>query len=278
MKNSIGSNQKTPSASPSFHGSSQDFRPRKFTGTRRGFALVEPLLAALIFAALTAGTLPRSASLIGYSLHITTHARHMAKVPPASSVDTPIGSIVAHAGIFNDSPSQTWRPCLGQSVRRADYHALFLIIGTAWGDGDQPGTTFNLPNLQGMFLRGVARGSSADPERDSRSSSLPGIQVRSGGNSGDAVGSLQAGSTALPHVAFSTGDESNRHSHGATATGQSAQGGDNTFGDGHERGVNGTVQVTVQQNTTGHTHTVTTGGDKETRPVNAAVNYLIRVK
>ena len=196
-----------------------------------------------------------------------------------SDSNAPVGTIVAHAGVFNDSPNQVWRPCLGQSVLRKDYPSLFLVIQTAWGEGDEQGKTFNIPNLQGMFLRGVSRGSAADPNRDRRSSSLEGIQVRHGGNSGDTVGSLQGYATGRPRTAaFVTGNESNSHTHPASASGGSAQGGPNTFGDGDERGVNGTVGISVQPNSQGHSHEIDGGGDDETRPVNAYVNYLIRVK
>lgn len=191
---------------------------------------------------------------------------------------SPVGSVVAHAGTYSDSTAQHWRPCAGQSVKRREYPALFAVIGTAWGDGDEPGQTFSLPDLRGMFLRGVARGTNADPNRNDRVASIPGVVDRQGGNSGDQVGSLQVDATALPNNAFRTGNESNPHNHNASASGQSAQGGPNTFDSGGNRGVNGTVGVTVHNNNQGHHHVIDSGGDAETRPINAYVNYWIRVK
>jgi microcystin-dependent protein len=39
--------------------------------------------------------------------------------------------------------------CQGQSLPRADYPDLFDVLGTRYGEGSDPGTTFALPNLQG---------------------------------------------------------------------------------------------------------------------------------
>lgn len=44
--------------------------------------------------------------------------------------------------------------CQGQAVSRSTYSSLFNVIGTAYGSGDGS-TTFNVPDLRGMFLRGV---------------------------------------------------------------------------------------------------------------------------
>ena len=47
--------------------------------------------------------------------------------------------------------------CDGTTVSRTGYAALFSAIGTLWGVGDGS-NTFNLPNLQGAFLRGAGGG------------------------------------------------------------------------------------------------------------------------
>ena len=43
--------------------------------------------------------------------------------------------------------------CDGSAVSRTTYSQLFVVIGTTFGSGDGS-STFNLPNYQGMFLRG----------------------------------------------------------------------------------------------------------------------------
>ena len=47
-----------------------------------------------------------------------------------------------------------WLPCDGRELDIGLYSALFAAIGIAWG-GDVKKGKFNLPDLQGYFLRGV---------------------------------------------------------------------------------------------------------------------------
>lgn len=67
----------------------------------------------------------------------------------------PTGSIIAYGG--SSTPS-AWLFCDGAAVSRTTYSTLYSKIGTTWGSGDGL-TTFNVPDLQNMFLRGS--GSSA---------------------------------------------------------------------------------------------------------------------
>ncbi len=54
-----------------------------------------------------------------------------------------------------------WLLCNGQAVSRGDYAALFALLGTKFGGGDGV-TTFNIPDYQGKFLRGLGGDSAAD--------------------------------------------------------------------------------------------------------------------
>lgn len=47
-----------------------------------------------------------------------------------------------------------WLLCNGAAVSRTTYAELFAAIGTTYGSGDGS-TTFNVPNAQGVFLRGA---------------------------------------------------------------------------------------------------------------------------
>ncbi|QEE12266.1 phage tail protein [Bartonella krasnovii] len=47
-----------------------------------------------------------------------------------------------------------WLLCDGQAYLRSDYPALYDAIGTRWG-GSESWTKFNVPDLRGVFLRGV---------------------------------------------------------------------------------------------------------------------------
>ncbi len=64
----------------------------------------------------------------------------------------PAGAVMPFA--MNSAPAG-WLPCDGSPVSRTgDYARLFNAIGTTHGAGDGS-TTFNVPDLRGMFIRGV---------------------------------------------------------------------------------------------------------------------------
>jgi microcystin-dependent protein len=65
-------------------------------------------------------------------------------------VGVPAGAVMPFA--MNSVPSG-WLAANGAAVSRAVYATLFAAIGTTHGSGDGS-TTFNLPNLQGIFVRG----------------------------------------------------------------------------------------------------------------------------
>lgn len=54
--------------------------------------------------------------------------------------------------------------CDGSPRSRTAYADLFAVIGTTWGAGDGT-TTFNLPDLRGVFRRGWDNGRGLDPSR-----------------------------------------------------------------------------------------------------------------
>ena len=70
----------------------------------------------------------------------------IANVPQGvpAGVISPFGGTVAPSGYLL---------CDGTAVSRITYASLFSAIGTTWGNGDGL-TTFNVPDLQNMFLRG----------------------------------------------------------------------------------------------------------------------------
>lgn len=96
----------------------------------------------------------------------------------------PAGMIVPFGGPVENIPAG-WMLCDGTAVSRTEYSNLYNAIGVSWGTGDGT-TTFNLPDLRGMFLRGVSGESGIDPDADNR---VP--LTDNGGNSGNNVGSYQ---------------------------------------------------------------------------------------
>lgn len=77
--------------------------------------------------------------------------------PTANNV--PAGQIITFAG---STPPSSYVACDGAAYSRVSASALFKAIGTTWGAGDGV-TTFNVPNLQGYFLRGSGT-SAIDPD------------------------------------------------------------------------------------------------------------------
>ena len=64
-----------------------------------------------------------------------------------------VPSVVIKAFAGNTAPNG-WLMCNGQAVSRSECAALFAVIGTTYGRGDNS-TTFNVPNLQGKMIIGA---------------------------------------------------------------------------------------------------------------------------
>jgi microcystin-dependent protein len=160
----------------------------------------------------------------------------------------PPGTVLPFAGPPSKIPAG-YLPCDGVPVSRSTYSDLFAAIGESWGNGDNV-STFNVPDLRGRFMRGVDNGADNDLDADSRT------PIATGGNAGDAVGSLQE-------------DDLANHSHPVYPGGSGFALGANCCGilaGGYATGSNQFSFATV---------TGTQGGN-ETRPKNAYVNFIIK--
>jgi microcystin-dependent protein len=209
---------------------------------------------------------------------------------------TPVGTIVAFAG-DDTPPGYVW--CNGASLSRTDarYIELFAKLSTAsgqtvsprWGYADA--TTFRVPDLRGVFLRGVDSGRGQDPDVNSRTAAYP------NGSTGGVVGSYQDSDTkAHQHnvsLSGNTGDVGG-HNHGANANPgerglirRSATSDGNTTTDGADQGGKGNEPDVVNAPSAipfdgGHNHSISlsgvssaTGGN-ESRPKNVYVHYFIK--
>jgi hypothetical protein len=185
----------------------------------------------------------------------------------------PIGSIVAHAGNVDPEefePTTGWMLCDGRRLNRtvAANAALFEAIGFSWG-GDG-GSRFNIPDLRGYFLRGVDERRPPevkDPDNLTRTENNP------GGNTGDRVGSIQSYATGKPAGGGFYSESSGRHNHNIrveTNAYRDVNGQNNTVA------VPGSGTLTTEEGGA-HEHRVL-GADKETRPINAYVNWIIRFR
>ncbi len=177
----------------------------------------------------------------------------------ANASGMPVGSIIAFAGPTNTVPEAGgWLLCDGRVLNAREYPLLHDTIGKSWG-GSEEGV-FCLPDLRGRFLRGVnlapAEGD-RDPDKDKRLAAKP------GGNAGNQVGSIQE-------------DQFKRHNH-------PLMGSPWAVGIGTE----GTRQIlrfnsgkAPNNNAAEYANQVAILGEggTETRPINAYVNWIIKVK
>jgi microcystin-dependent protein len=173
------------------------------------------------------------------TVKIADSAVTAAKLASDSGI-APTGSILMYGG--TSAPSGYFL-CNGDAKSRTTYAALFAVIGTSFGYGDNS-TTFNVPDLRGRFIRGTDSGVGRDPDASSRTASL------TGGATGDNVGSAQAAALAA-------------HTHTITTGNISGSVNNNQLRD--TEGSN-----PVAQNTS------STGGN-ETRPLNVGVNFIIKI-
>ncbi len=157
----------------------------------------------------------------------------------------PTGSIQPFGGVSGLLPAG-WLLCDGSAVSRAVYSDLFAIIGENFGAGDGV-TTFHLPDLRGRFVRGTDNGAGNDPDAAVRTAS------NIGGNTGDAVGSVQ-------------NDNIIDHQHSLSYQTGAGNGNNITTSSGFYNGNSTGISLGLTDNF----------GGSETRPKNISVNYIIK--
>ena len=211
----------------------------------------------------------------------------------------PIGSIIAYGGEIPSpvppNPTSTWEDfngwllCDGRelSASPADpYWALFGAIGFAWGAAKDR-QHFNIPDLRGYFLRGVdpSRQSVIDPDNLARTN------LYAGGNMANLVGSIQSFATAPPNKTTARIPATDPAPSDTT---------DPKFwiprGGAHHHYLNVETNATREVDPDANPNTITSrrdvggisteddglhahdikGGNRETRPVNAYVHWIIR--
>ena len=179
--------------------------------------------------------------LSGVSSNIQTQINSITTNITALFSYQPLGVIITSL-VFVPSP---FLLCDGSAISRSTYSALFTAIGTTYGAGNGS-TTFNLPNFQGMFLRGQG------------TQTLGGVAYTSGATIAtfqadalqDHVHSGQSGS----YLASTNGSVSAAYGWNAIA---SQRPNSNTFSN------TGTVNASYRSST-------------ETRPANYGVYYYIK--
>jgi len=206
----------------------------------------------------------------GSGLVITTAERNKLNAIEANADNIPVGTIFPYAGATLPAG---WLWCDGSLVLTSSYPDLYGAIGNAWG---VTGSSFNLPDLRGYFMRGVDYMKNTfntgtglagnDPDGTIRTIAAP------GGNAGNLVGSKQT-------------DENKTHNHTGTVGGDGSHVHTIPFVKvGSNARANGTEEDWIQGAANGvggngaHSHTVTINDytGKESRPKNVNVNYIIK--
>jgi microcystin-dependent protein len=192
----------------------------------------------------------------------------------------PTGTIVSFASTTTPSG---WILCDGGLYGRTSGDPspqpnLFSVIGTTYGIGDGL-TTFAVPDLRGMFVRGFDNGSGIDPLRAFGSQQAFNVQQH---NHGGITGS-ESSHTHL--FSGTTGVDSPDHTHNSNGTpglGQGAVGANTVQQWVGSQPTSGATSRHAHSfsGTTGtgssHTHTISNFGGTETRPINVAMNYIIK--
>jgi microcystin-dependent protein len=133
-------------------------------------------------------------------IDITQYAQALA------NAQVPTGMILPCA---TDNPQTGYLLCDGSAVSRSTYSSLYSAIGTTWGSGDGS-NTFNLPNLNGYWLKGSSTaGSSVSAglpnlkgyfsNGDSNASSVDGVLFV---KNGTITGATQSGGSADSKIEF----------------------------------------------------------------------------
>jgi len=182
----------------------------------------------------------------------------LASVPYSESatnaVAMPAGTIVSYGG---ETIPEGWLLCDGREVSRSEYANLYNAIKTVWGHGNNS-TTFNLPDMRGVFQRGVSGDSGKDADVNDR------VPLKEGGNSGNSVGSYQG--DAIRNI---MGSASPSWAGDATPSADGAFSG--SYKDGSREATNNNNGWRLVFDAS---RTVPTGSDN--RPQNVYVNYIIK--
>ncbi|WP_273760415.1 phage tail protein [Bartonella sp. ML70XJBT.G] len=145
-----------------------------------------------------------------------------------------------------------WLLCDGKAYSREAYASLFAVLGEIWGRGDGR-TTFNVPDLRGMFLRGLDSGKNIDKGRRLGSRQEESFKAHSHQGKTDSAGAhTHKVENFMPFGIEAYTGKYNYYFNGSGRV-------DTTLAGAHEH------KVILEK----------TGGD-ETRPVNVAVVYAIK--
>jgi len=179
----------------------------------------------------------------------------------------PVGCIMIYGS--SEAPAG-WLLCDGLAYNRTTYADLYAVIGSTYGDGDHS-TTFNVPDLRGIFVRGAGTSGKLTKANGSAFSATLGAYV----NDMEQDHYHTASSNSWDH----SHSVSNLYQRLDTGTGTTVSAGHPPTE--YSSGI-------IYTNSVNHTHThdisspLETGGfgmpriGGETNPANLGVNYIIK--
>ena len=190
---------------------------------------------------------------------------------------TPTGTVVQYAA--NSAPSG-WLICDGGLYGRTALDPspqvnLFGVIGTTYGIGDGL-TTFAVPDLRGMFVRGFDNGRGLDPLRVFGTQQAYGVESH---NHNGVTGNQSAththsfsGTTSTMSVRPKVSTQESFGTPSGSVVNNAVVNSTTVDMVDHTHSYNGTTSTQSAD----HTHSIANYGITETRPINVAMNYIIK--
>lgn len=177
--------------------------------------------------------------------------------PSFANVLPQVGTVIMHAG--NTAPDG-WLLCDGSAVSRTTYSALFAVVSTTFGVGDNS-TTFNLPNQSGRTVLGVGTGAGLTARALAATVGAETVAITTSEMASHSHSASDSGHT---HAAANSANNSVAHTHGAYTDGTQlgrGQYGFSAIGGGYKGSliVKGSSPICGSGSVTAdHTHSFTT--------------------
>jgi Phage Tail Collar Domain len=204
-----------------------------------------PTSASVVYAATASTTRNECGTVLECAQAAAQLAHDASLAADRATAAFPAGTVVAFAG--KNLPAG-WLWCNGDILPRAGvYSRLYAALGETYGRGDGR-TTFGIPDYRGKFLRGI------DQQGAGGMSKIDQDRIKSGGG----VGSPQDESFKAHHHDA----DAQKFSEVGPSPGVEHYGG---FGTGQSLGEPPGKKVSTEE----------TGGS-ETRPINVAVNWIVK--
>jgi hypothetical protein len=148
---------------------------------------MKKILVFFLFCASVIGA-QESIEVTSEEILLNADVKSTSRYEDKTGVLMPVGSVIAFMGPIDQIPAG-WVLCDGRTIdlsANPEFGDLYTLIGNMYGNS--PVGTFKVPDLRGMFLRGVDSRAVNDPERVDPDNEE---RTRADGITGPVVGSFQ---------------------------------------------------------------------------------------